>query len=294
METKLIKGSEIAKRVRSELKATVQDLQKQGVTPGLAVVLVGDNPASRTYVNNKSKACQEVGIFAETIHLAADTQQIALQDLVQQLNQDRRFHGILVQLPLPAQINEQIIMEAIHPYKDVDGLHPVNVGKLVIGRPYVVPCTPAGILELLKSYSIPTQGKHVVVIGRSNIVGKPMVNLMIQKANWADATVTLVHSRTRNIELFTRQADILIAAMGQPRFVKEHMVRENAVVIDVGTSRVPADNEKGYILTGDVDFDNVLPKVSMITPVPGGVGPMTIAMLLRNTVTAAQFQSNLY
>ncbi len=293
MESKLIKGTEIAKRVREEIKQQVANLRGQGLIPGLAVVLVGDNPGSKIYVNNKSKACQEVGIFTETLRIQADIAQTALLDLIHNLNQDLRFHGILVQLPLPEQINEQTILEAVTPDKDVDCLHPVNVGKLVIGRPYVLPCTPAGILELLQSYAISTQGKHVVVIGRSNIVGKPMVNLLLQKATWANATVTVVHSRTQNIAGFTRQADILIAAMGQPRFVTSDMVREGVVVIDVGTNRVPADNEKGYILCGDVDFENVLPLVSMISPVPGGVGPMTIAMLLRNTITAAKFQGQI-
>jgi methylenetetrahydrofolate dehydrogenase (NADP+)/methenyltetrahydrofolate cyclohydrolase len=293
VESKLIKGTEIARRVREEIKQEVTDLHRQGLVPGLAVVLVGDNPGSKIYVNNKSKACQEAGIFTETLRIPADVAQTTLLDTIKNLNQDQRFHGILVQLPLPEQINEQTILEAVTPDKDVDCFHPVNVGKLVIGRPYVVPCTPAGILELLRSYTISTQGKHVVVIGRSNIVGKPMVNLLLQKAAWANATVTVVHSRTQNIANLTRQADILIAAMGQPRFVTSDMVGAGAVLIDVGTNRVPADNEKGYVLCGDVDFDNVLPKVSMITPVPGGVGPMTIAMLLRNTVTAAKFQNQI-
>jgi len=293
VESKLIKGTEIARRVREEIKQQVGELRGKGLVPGLAVILAGDDPGSKIYVANKGKACQEAGILSETLRFPADVTQSALLDTIQKLNQDPRFHGILVQLPLPAQINEQIVLEAVDPGKDVDCFHPVNVGKLVIGRPYVVPCTPAGILELLHSYSISTQGKHAVVIGRSNIVGKPMVNLLMQKADWANATVTVVHSRTRNIADLTRQADILIAAMGQPRFVTADMVRAGAVIIDVGMNRVPADNEKGYILCGDVDFDNVLPKVSMITPVPGGVGLMTIAMLLRNTVTAAKFQKGI-
>jgi methylenetetrahydrofolate dehydrogenase (NADP+)/methenyltetrahydrofolate cyclohydrolase len=293
VESKLIKGTEIAKRVREEIKLKVAGLHGQGLVPGLAVVLVGDNPGSKIYVNNKSKACQEAGIFTETLRIPADVPQTALLETIKNLNQDPRFHGILVQLPLPEQIKEQTILEAVTPDKDVDCFHPVNVGKLVIGRPYVVPCTPAGILELLRSYNISTQGKHVVVIGRSNIVGKPLANLLLQKASWANATVTVVHSRSQNIPALTRQADILIAAMGQPRFVTADMVRDGAVLIDVGMNRVPADNEKGYILCGDVDFENVLPRASMITPVPGGVGPMTIAMLLRNTVTAAKFQSQI-
>jgi methylenetetrahydrofolate dehydrogenase (NADP+)/methenyltetrahydrofolate cyclohydrolase len=293
MDSKLIKGNEIAKRVRDELTREVQSLQEKGIKPGLAAVLVGDNPSSKIYVTNKNKACQEVGIFAETFRLSADTTQANLLELIQKLNHDPRFSGILVQLPLPAQIHEPTMLEAVFPEKDVDCFHPVNVGKLVIGKPYVVPCTPAGILELLQSYHISTQGEHVVVMGRSNIVGKPVANLLMQKASWADATVTMVHSRTRNIADFVRQADILIAAMGQPQFVTAEMVKEQVVVIDVGMNRIPAHNEKGYRLVGDVDFESVLPKASMITPVPGGVGPMTIAMLLRNTLTAAKYQGGI-
>jgi methylenetetrahydrofolate dehydrogenase (NADP+)/methenyltetrahydrofolate cyclohydrolase len=293
MDSKLINGKEIAKRVRDELTREVQALRERGIKPGLAAVLVGDNPSSQIYVTNKSKACQEVGIFAETFRMQADTTQQALLELLQKLNRDRRFNGILVQLPLPSQIHEPTMLEAVLPEKDVDCFHPVNVGKLVIGKPYVVPCTPAGILELLHSYKISTQGKHVVVRGRSNIVGKPMANLLMQKASWADATVTIVHSRTVNISDFTRQADILIAAIGQPQFVKAEMVKNQVVVIDVGMNRIPADSEKGYRLVGDVDFDSVLPKAFMITPVPGGVGLMTIAMLLRNTVTVAKYQAGL-
>ena len=293
MESKLIKGIETARRVREELKNEVQSLLERSVKPGLAAVLVGDNPSSKIYVTNKSKACQEVGIFTETFRMPADTTQSGLLELIQNLNRDQRFNGILVQLPLPDHINEPAILEAVLPEKDVDCFHPVNVGKLVIGKPYVVPCTPAGILELLRSYQISTQGKHVVVMGRSNIVGKPMANLLMQKASWANATVTITHSCTKNIAAHSRQADILIAAMGQPQFITADMVKEQVVVIDVGMNRIPANNEKGYMLVGDVDFQAVLPKASMITPVPGGVGPMTIAMLLRNTVTAARFQGNI-
>jgi len=256
----------------------------------LVVVLVGEDPASAVYVRNKSKACEKAGIVSETINLPEETTEEDLLNLIAQLNNDPKYHGILVQLPLPEHINETKMIELINPLKDVDCFHPVNVGKLVSGRPYVLPCTPAGILRLLQANDISTEGKHVVIIGRSNIVGKPLANLLIQKSPQANSTVTVVHSRTKNIAHYTRQADILIAAMGKANFVTEDMIKENVVIIDVGINRVSADNEKGYILAGDVDFKNVLPKVSKITPVPGGVGPMTIAMLLKNTLTAAEYQ----
>jgi methylenetetrahydrofolate dehydrogenase (NADP+)/methenyltetrahydrofolate cyclohydrolase len=291
MEEKLIKGTEIAKNIRHELKLEIEKLKNQNLTPGLAVVLVGDNPASKIYVNMKGKACQEVGIFSETIRIDADISQEKLLKLIIKLNQDQRYNGILVQLPLPDHIKEQSILESVNPAKDVDCFHPENVGRLVIGNPYVVPCTPAGIMELLHASSISTVGKHAVILGRSNIVGKPMANLLMQKSAVANATVTIVHSRTNNIAAYTREADIIIAAMGQAHFIDATMIKENVVIIDVGMNRIPAENEKGYKLVGDVNFEAVLPKVSKITPVPGGVGPMTIAMLLKNTITAAKYQS---
>ena len=241
------------------------------------------------YVRNKGKACEAAGIFSETINLPASTSEHDLLTLIRRLNADKQYHGILVQLPLPKHIHETKILEAVDPSKDVDCFHPVNVGKLVSGRPYVLPCTPAGIIELLSSYQVDPAGKHAVIIGRSNIVGKPMANLLLQKSKGANATVTVVHSRTTNIAGLTKQADILIAAMGYANFVSADMVKKDAVVIDVGMNRVEADNEKGYILAGDVDFNRVYDKVSKITPVPGGVGPMTIAMLLKNTLTAAAY-----
>ena len=292
MEDKLIRGSEIKKLVHEQVKSDVEDLKKKGITPGLVVVLVGEDPASAIYVRNKNKACEAVGIYSETIHMDATTSQEKLIGFISELNQDRKFNGILVQLPLPGQINEKTILETVSPEKDVDCFHPQNVGRLVAGEPYVLPCTPAGIMEMLKVSNCNPSGKHVVVIGRSNIVGKPMANLLMQKAENANATVTVVHSRTQNIADYIRQADILIAAMGKAHFVTADMVKEGAVVIDVGMNRIPWDNEKGSKLVGDVDFDSVLPKVSKITPVPGGVGPMTIAMLLRNTVTVTRYQNN--
>ena len=293
MEEKLIRGNEIKKLVHEQVKSDVDDLKKKGITPGLVVVLVGEDPASAIYIRNKGKACDAVGIYSETINMDASTSPEKLIGFISELNQDRKFNGILVQLPLPGQINEKTILETVSPEKDVDCFHPQNVGRLVAGEPYVLPCTPAGIMEMLKASNIDPSGKHAVVIGRSNIVGKPMANLLLQKAENANATVTIVHSRTKNIVDHIRRADILIAAMGKAQFVTADMVKEGVVVIDVGMNRIPWDNEKGSKLVGDVDFDSVLPKVSKITPVPGGVGPMTIAMLLKNTVTVTRYQHGL-
>lgn len=291
-EDKLIDGKIVSNQVKEEVREETEKLIARGIKPGLVVVLVGEDPASAVYVRNKSKACEKAGIVSETIKLPEDTSEEDLLKLIEQLNNDPQYHGILVQLPLPDHINETKVIELINPLKDVDCFHPANVGKLVSGRPYVLPCTPAGILRLLQANDISTEGKHVVIIGRSNIVGKPLANLLIQKSPQANSTVTVVHSRTNNIAHYTRQADILIAAMGKANFVTEDMIKENVVIIDVGINRVSADNEKGYILAGDVDFNNVLPKVSKITPVPGGVGPMTIAMLLKNTLAAAEYQES--
>ncbi len=291
-EDKLIDGKIVSNQVKEEVREETEKLIARGIKPGLIVVLVGEDPASAVYVRNKSKACEKAGIVSETIKLPEDTSEEDLLNLIEQLNKDPQYHGILVQLPLPDHINETKVIELINPLKDVDCFHPVNVGKLVSGQPYVLPCTPAGILRLLQANDISTEGKHVVIIGRSNIVGKPLANLLIQKSPQANSTVTVVHSRTKNIAHYTRQADILIAAMGKANFVTEDMIKENVVIIDVGINRISADNEKGYILAGDVDFNNVLPKVSKITPVPGGVGPMTIAMLLKNTLAAAEYQES--
>ncbi|MEJ2544300.1 MAG: tetrahydrofolate dehydrogenase/cyclohydrolase catalytic domain-containing protein, partial [Calditrichaceae bacterium] len=263
------------------------------VTPKLTVVIVGDDPASHVYVRNKGRACERLGIASDTIALPADTTESSLLDLINKLNSDESNHGILVQSPMPKQINEEHIILAIDPKKDVDCFHPHNVGLLVSGNPYMQPCTPAGIVEILKYYEISPEGKHVVIMGRSNIVGKPMANLLVQKKQFANATVTVVHSRTKNIGEYTKQADILIAAIGQPHFVTEDMVKETAAIVDVGMNRIDADNEKGYALVGDVKYDEVFDKVSAITPVPGGVGPMTIAMLMENTITAAAQQSGI-
>jgi methylenetetrahydrofolate dehydrogenase (NADP+)/methenyltetrahydrofolate cyclohydrolase len=286
----LINGTELAKKIRGEVAADVASLKAQGVTPGLSVVLVGDDPASAVYVGAKEKASREAGMAGETIRLPATTSQAELLALVKQLNQDERVHGILVQMPLPKQIDADAVLRQIRPDKDVDGFHPVNVGKLLIGETDgFAPCTPAGVQRMLEEYGVETRGANVVVIGRSNIVGKPMAALLMQSGSGADATVTICHSRTRDLAAHTRNADILIVAAGRPRMVTADMVKPGATVIDVGMNRIADPTTKsGTRLVGDVDFDAVRQVASLITPVPGGVGPMTIAMLLRNTVRAAQ------
>ncbi len=286
-EEKLLKGKPVAEHVYQKVKAGLSLLQARNVVPKLSVILVGNDPASKVYVARKEKTSKKLGMDSETIYLPEDTSEAELLRIIERLNTEPAVHGILVQLPLPAHIDEHKIIMHINPDKDVDCFHPRNVGLLVSGSPYVLPCTPAGIMELFSYYEIGLSGKHAVVIGRSNIVGKPMANLLMQKNPAANATVTVVHSRTRNLAEHTRRADVIIAAMGRPRFLTADMVKDGAVIIDVGINRVEASNEKGYVLTGDVDFENVLPKVRAITPVPGGVGPMTIAMLMFNTLQVA-------
>ncbi|MCH7852544.1 MAG: bifunctional methylenetetrahydrofolate dehydrogenase/methenyltetrahydrofolate cyclohydrolase FolD [Candidatus Marinimicrobia bacterium] len=290
MMAKILDGAALAKQVRGEVAAGVAEMQqKHQVTPGLAAVLVGDDPASAIYVRNKGRACDEVGMFSETFRLAASTTQPEIIDLIQQLNNDQRFHGILVQLPLPVQIDEEATIEAVSPNKDVDGIHPFNLGKLVQGSPDFIPGTAAGIQQILLRNGYDPSGKHVVICGRSNIVGKPLATLLMQRREGSNATVTVCHTRTKNLAEITRQADILVAAMGQPKAITADMVREGVVVIDVGINRVDdATRKQGYRLVGDVDFEGVSEKAEAITPVPGGVGPMTIAMLLVNTLTAAR------
>ena len=290
MTAKILDGQALAKEIRGEVAAGVAEMQQRhGVTPGLAAVLVGGDPASAIYVRNKRRACDEVGMVSDTFELPADSTNEQVLGCVQQLNKDPRFHGILVQLPLPALVDERLIIESLDPAKDVDGLHPFNVGKLVQGRPNFVPGTPAGIQQLLLRNGHDPAGANVVVCGRSDIVGKPMALLLMQRADGANATVTVCHTRTRNMAGITRRADILVVAMGRPKAITADMVKEGAVVIDVGINRVEdASRKRGYRLEGDVDFDAVSEKASAITPVPGGVGPMTIAMLLVNTLTAAR------
>ena len=285
----IIDGIAVARRVRARAAVEAKKLAERGVVPGLTVVLVGDDPASAVYVGAKEKACREAGMNGQTIRLPATTSQGELLAIVDRLNADPAVHGILVQMPLPRQIDPDAIVLRILPEKDVDGFHPVNVGKVLIGRKDgFAPCTPAGVQLLLREYGVETRGAEVVVIGRSNIVGKPMTSLLVQQGEGADATVTVCHSRTRNLAAHVRRADIVIAAVGRPHTVKADMVKPGAVVIDVGVNRVEdATRPRGYRLVGDVDFEGVREVASLITPVPGGVGPMTIAMLLQNTVRAA-------
>ena len=290
MSATLIDGTSIASEVRGEVGETVAEMRaKHGIAPGLAVALIGDDAASAVYVRMKERAAVEAGMASETIRLPADTSQDEALAVVRRLNDDARYHGILVQLPLPAHISEDAVIESINPDKDVDGLHPFNVGLLVAGKPRFIPATPAGIQELLLRSGNDPSGKHVVVCGRSNIVGKPIMNLLMQRKDGANATVTVCHTRTRDLGAMTRQADILIAAVGSPQMITADMVSDGVVVIDVGVNRVDApERRRGYRLVGDVDFDAVSQKAAAITPVPGGVGPMTIAMLLRNTLNAAR------
>jgi methylenetetrahydrofolate dehydrogenase (NADP+)/methenyltetrahydrofolate cyclohydrolase len=286
----LIDGTALAKKIRAEVAADVALLRAQGIVPGLTVVLVGEDPASAVYVGAKEKASREAGMAGETIRLPASTSQAELLALVEQLNLDDRVHGILVQMPLPKQIDPDTVILHIRPDKDVDGFHPVNVGKVLIGHTDgFAPCTPSGVQRMLLEHGVETRGADCVVVGRSTIVGKPMAALMMQSGAGADATVTVCHSRTRDLAAHTRRADILIVAAGRAGMITADMVKPGAVVIDVGMNRIPDPTTKsGTRLVGDVDFDGVRQVASLITPVPGGVGPMTIAMLLRNTVRAAQ------
>lgn len=276
---KLINGKELAKKIRGELKVEVDNLRKDGIIPKLAVIMVGNDKASEVYVRNKSKACNEIGIEFEEFLLDSDIKQEELIELIKKLNNRKDVHGILLQSPIPEHLNIREAFDTIDHRKDVDGFNPINIGKFAIGEDAFVSCTPYGVVKMLEEYNIPIEGKRAVIIGRSNIVGKPLIQCLLNK----NATVTICHSRTKNIDEITKEADILIAALGKPKFVKENMVKENAVVIDVGINR----NEEGK-LVGDVDFENVSKKASYITPVPGGVGPMTIAMLMNNVVKATK------
>lgn len=285
----LLNGKEVSAAVRERVRRETAALAEKGVKPGLAVIIVGDDPASQVYVRNKEKACAEVGFYSEKYALPSSTTQQQLNSLVRELNERKDINGILCQLPLPAHLNDKEVIELIDPAKDVDAFHPVNVGRIMIGDYDFLPCTPAGIMELIKSAGIETRGKKAVVVGRSNIVGKPMATLMMQKAYPGDCTVTVCHSRSKNLKEMCRQADIIIAALGVPGFVTADMVKDGAVIVDVGTTRVPdATRKSGFRLSGDVKFDEVAPKCSYITPVPGGVGPMTIISLMRNTLLAGK------
>jgi methylenetetrahydrofolate dehydrogenase (NADP+)/methenyltetrahydrofolate cyclohydrolase len=288
MSAKILDGKAIAQEFRTELKARTAELKKQGIVPGLGVLLVGEDPASRSYVTAKEKACEETGLYSREIKLPATASHKEILDVVKAFNADNQIDGILVQLPLPDSSMEQSVIEAINPDKDVDGFHPVNVGRMMLGLPAFLPCTPHGVLQILKRSGVKTDGAHVVVIGRSNIVGRPLVNLLSQKSELGNATVTMCHTRTKNMKELTLQADIIVAAVGRPNTVTADMVKPGAVVIDVGVNRVTdATAKAGFRLKGDVDFEAVAQKAAAITPVPGGVGPMTITMLLANTVESA-------
>lgn len=284
----LIDGKKVSQKIKDNLKEETSSLyNSKGIKPGLAVIIVGENPASQTYVSMKEKACYYVGFYSEVIRFNESVEEKTLIDKISELNSREDIDGILVQLPLPKHINEEKIILAISPEKDVDGFHPLNMGKLLIGSPLFIPCTPYGIIKLLEEYKIETNGKNAVVIGRSNIVGKPIAALLMQKQKYGNATVTICHSRTKDAAYYTKKADILIAAIGNPLYIKKDMIKDGAVVIDVGINRVTDQNsKKGYKLVGDVDFEDVIQKAGAITPVPGGVGPMTIAMLLTNTFQA--------
>ncbi len=294
MTAQIISGTEIAKGIREEIKQEVAELkEKHNLVPGLVTVLVGEDPASQVYVGQKEKTSQALGIYSERHDLPADTSEADLLALIDKLNKDPKIHGILVQLPLPKHINENKVLYAIDPKKDVDGFHPVNVGKLMIGEPDYLPCTPHGIQQLLIRSGIETAGAEVVVVGRSNIVGKPIANILMQKKEGANATVTVCHTRTRDISFHTKRADIIIVAAGKPKAVTADMVKEGVVVIDVGVNRIGMSESGKAILVGDVDFDAVKEKAKAISPVPGGVGPMTITMLMLNTVRAAKIAAGL-
>lgn len=288
MAAEIISGKDVAAEIRVELKDQVADLKTKGIIPGLGVVLVGEDPASVSYVTSKAKGCEEIGMYEETVRLDADTPEDEVLKVIDRMNKDPKISGILVQLPLPDHISVENVIGYISPEKDVDGFHPINLGKLLRGEPCPLPCTPHGVKQLLERSGNDPSGKHVVICGRSNIVGKPLAAILMQKAKGANAIVTVVHTGTKDIPYYTKQADILVAAMGKPGAITADMVSEGTVVVDVGVNRIPDDTKKkGFRLAGDVDYEPVAEKASYITPVPGGVGPMTVTMLLYNTVEAA-------
>ena len=284
----ILSGKDVSSSVYKGLSERIHALKEKGITPGLAVVLVGEDPASQVYVRSKTRTFKKLDLFTQTYRLPNDTSQDELLDLIAELNNDNSYHGILVQLPLPKDIESDKVINAIDPKKDVDGFHPENAGLLAIGRPRFIPCTPKGIMRILEQYKIDLNGKHVVVVGRSNIVGRPISILTSMKMDGAYATTTICHSGTPNIQYHTKTADVIIVALGVPSFLNHEMIKKDAVVIDVGINRIDADNQKGYKLVGDADWQSIEKKASAATPVPGGVGPMTIAMLVENTVEAAE------
>lgn len=284
----ILSGKEVSRKVYSNLIPRIDSLKSQGITPGLAVILVGENPASKIYVNSKTRKFESFGLHSKTIYLEKSIDEAELISKIQTLNHDREIHGILIQLPLPKQMNDLKIIQLVSPEKDVDGFHPENVGLLSIGHPRFISCTPKGIMRIFEHYDIDLNGKHIVVLGRSNIVGRPISLLTSMKKTRANATTTVCHSGTKNIRDFTSSADVVISALGVPGFLTGNMLKKGAVVVDVGINRVEAENEKGYRLVGDADWVSIQDKVSAATPVPGGVGPMTIAMLVENTVESAE------
>jgi len=289
MTAQIIDGKQVAADMRAELQKEVAKLKEQGIVPGLGVILVGEDPASKSYVTAKERTCEEIGIYSDDNRLPEEATQEELMAVVEKMNKDPKINGILVQLPLPKHLNEAEVLLAIDPDKDVDGFHPMNVGKMMVGEKAFLPCTPHGVIQLLMHSGVPIEGANVVIVGRSNIVGKPLANMLIQKNKTGNATVTVCHTRTKDLAHITKQADIVIAAAGRPNTVTADMVKEGVVVIDVGVNRVEdATKKRGYRLVGDVDFEAVKEKASFITPVPGGVGPMTITMLLYNTVESAK------
>ena len=291
MPAQLISGAKIAEEIRGELKDRIRDLIKKGTTPGLVIVRVGEDPASVSYVSGKTRACEELGIYSETLVFPENTGEKELLAKIEGLNKNPGFHGILVQLPLPGHIDSNRVLYAINPQKDVDGLHPVNVGQLLIGESSLIPCTAHGVQQLLVRSGNRPEGKRVVICGRSNLVGKPLMAILIQKKAGANATVTMCHTGTRNLAAIVRQGDIVVAAMGSPKAITADMVKEGVVVIDVGVNRIPDPGKKsGFRLVGDTDFDAIKEKAKAITTVPGGVGPMTVTMLMVNTVRAAEMQ----
>ncbi len=293
MDTVILKGKDVSSDIKKSLSSQISDLKLKGVTPCLAAIIVGDNPASKLYVNSKAKTFKKMDCDSKIFTLPSNIDEKDLLSLIEEINNDIKFHGILVQLPLPEHLDEQKVLEKIKPEKDVDGFHPKNQGYLMQGNPSFIPCTPYGCLKILEYYNIDTNGKNVVVIGRSNIVGKPIASLLSQNTKYGNGTVTLCHSRTKKLSDFTKKADIIIAAVGIPKLIKKNMIKDGAHIIDVGINRIDDESrEKGYRVVGDVDFDNVLDKVSSITPVPGGVGVMTVTMLLSNTVRAAIKQNS--
>ena len=293
MNTLILKGKDVSSSIKEDLLKKIENLKLKDITPCLAAIIVGDNPASKLYVNSKAKTFKKMDCDSKIFTLPSNINEKDLLSLIDKINNDSKFHGILVQLPLPKHLDEQKVLEKIKPEKDVDGFHPKNQGYLMQGNPSFIPCTPYGCLKILEYYNIDTNGKNVVVIGRSNIVGKPIASLLSQNTKYGNGTVTLCHSRTKKLSDFTKKADIIIAAVGIPKLIKKNMIKDGAHIIDVGINRIDDESrEKGYRVVGDVDFDNVLDKVSSITPVPGGVGVMTVTMLLSNTVRAAIKQNS--